>query len=93
MAKKEKSKYRLSADKPVGTGNTRLKFDNKPSIGPTDDAKKKNPALEESMFNQDALGSEIPATGEYAAKSKKGYFMEKCFDHIMPNTISPTENY
>lgn len=84
----------MTPSKPVGTGQTRLKFNNKPSIWPTDEASKPNPKLEESkLFSQDALGSEIPATGEYAAKSKKGFYTEKTFDHEMPNTLWPTENY
>ncbi len=83
----------MTPSKPVGTGNTRLKFDNKPTISPTDAAKKKNPALEEDMFGQDALGSEIGTSAEYAAGSKKEYFDKGVFDHKMPNTMLPTLDY
>ncbi len=82
----------MSADKPVGTGNTRLKFDNSPKIGPTDEAKKANPALQMELFGKNALKGEIPATGEYAAKSKKGFYNESTFAH-KPNEMLPTTNY
>lgn len=89
MAKKDP---KFTADKPVGTGNTRLKFNNKPSIGPSDDAKKANPKLQMDMFGKDAVGSEIGTNANYAAKSKKGYFNKGVFDH-KDNEISPTLNY
>lgn len=93
MAMKEKSKVKMTPDKAVGTGNTRLKFQEKVDISPESEAKKANPKMETGMFGEDALGSEIPATGEYAAKSKKEYFDSKVFNHKMPNTILPTANY
>lgn len=92
MNGKEK-KGSKATPKPVGTGNTRLKFDEKAKIWPTDDAKKSNPKMETSLFGEDALGSEIPATDEYAAGSKKEYFQKGVFDHKMPNTILPTTDY
>lgn len=83
---------KLSASKPVGTGNTRLKFDNSPTIAATDEGKKKNPALQTGMFGASALGSQMSADGEYAAKSKKGFYNESVFEH-KDNEILPTENY
>lgn len=88
MATKEK----FSPSKPVGTGNTRLKFNNSPKIAPDADAKKSNPALQMDMFGKDALGSEIGTNANYAAKSKKGFYNEGMCN-TKPNQISPTLNY
>jgi len=86
------TKDTFEPSKPKGTGETRLKFDNKPKIGATDDAKKANPKLNMDMFNKNALSSSIPADGEYAAKSKKSYFDGSVFEH-KSNEMNPTEDY
>lgn len=88
---KEKKGSR-AAPKAVGTGATRLKFDEKPDVWPTDDAKKKNPGLEEDLFDEDALGSEIPTTDDYAAGSKKEYMDKNVFKY-KSNEMNPTTDY
>ena len=93
MATKEKgTKYKMKKDSAFGTGNTRLPFEEHPDIYPEGEDKGSNPKLEESMFGEEALGSEIPATNDYAPKSKKEYFSDKVFDH-KPNTMLPTSEY
>lgn len=54
----------LSANKAQPNGN----LDNKISATPA--AKKKQPAIDKSMFSQDALGSSIAATKGYGTKTK-----------------------
>lgn len=83
---------KMTPSKPVGTGATRLKFNEKPTIWPTEEAKKSNPALETSLVSKDALGSEIGTNAKYAAKSKKGYY-DKSVTNFKPNVMLPTENY
>ncbi len=61
-------------------------------IWPVPEGQSKNGTYDKSMFNADALGSEINTTPEYSKKGKgskvdKGVFKSK------PNNISPTSDY
>lgn len=94
MAKmKQKNTKMMKADKAIGTGETRLKFNNDPTVAPSPDEKKPNKKLEMSLFGPDALESQVATTPDYAAKSKKGYFNENAWKHIEDNEVSPTTNY
>jgi hypothetical protein len=61
-------------------------------IAPEGSAKKKNPAMETSLFGESALGSEIAPTKKYAKSGKKGE-VNKGVVSTKANQISPDANY
>ena len=62
----------MTPSKPVGTGATRLKFDNKPAIGPTDDAKKKNPCPLRATTTLSFLQREVDSAIALVCGKEKG---------------------
>ena len=67
-------------------------FTAKNTISPTDAGKKKNAPLQMSLFGDDALKSDLPASPKYAKKGKGGT-VNTGVAKSKPNQISPDANY
>ncbi len=68
------------------------KHNAKNDIFPVGKAKKKNAAMQTSLFSSDALGSEISTSAKYAKKGKGGT-VNKSVVKTKANEISPTAKY
>ena len=72
-------------DYPITKGKPSFKEKN--DIAPVEKAKKKNAALQMSLFNDNALKSEIATTGSYASKTNGT--VDKSVVNTASNSIWP----